>query len=417
VVGWYSVNGARDVGFVGTPPGDTTISQAGTDVQPVGVDAAGDVYLNTNQGAVIHQYLFNTPITVSGATQVTLTAVNSAGEYAGVYYDANGVQHGLVGVQNVNVTVDPAGSEGTFVNTIDGNGDVGGEYFDASFNVDGFIDVGGTITTLQAFGSTDTVVTGINNSGQVVGDYLDSNGIQHGFLYQNGTYSTLDPAGSVGTFVSGITNAGEIYGTFDNAAGVEQGFTATAVPACYCPGTAVRTEAGEAAIETLAIGDRVVVGNGAVRAIRWIGRRSYSTRFLRGRPDLLPVRITAGAFGAGLPHTDLLVSPKHAMLLDGVLVPAAELVNGTTIRREGGMAQVDYIHLELESHDVIWANGVLSETFVDDDSRAMFSNAADYASLYGAAAGPARFCAERVSGGPVLERIKARLDHPVALAA
>jgi hypothetical protein len=85
------------------------------------------------------------------------------------------------------------------------------------------------------------------------------------------------------------------------------------------------------------------------------------------------------------------------MFLEGVLVPAAALVNGISIVRAEAVEQLDYFHLELDTHDVIYAEGALAESFVDDDSRTMFHNAAQYQRLYPQALRePARYCAPRV---------------------
>ncbi len=178
---------------------------------------------------------------------------------------------------------------------------------------------------------------------------------------------------------------------------------------CYCRGTLIRTSRGETPVEILAIGDTVVTASGLRRPIRWIGRRAYSRRFLASNPGAQPVRIRAGALGAGVPRRDLLVSADHAMFLDGVLVPAGRLVNGTTIVLDRGPDRVEYFHVELDSHDVILAEGAASETFVDDDSRGLFHNAAEFSALYPKTAEPVRFCAPRVEDGPELEALRCRL--------
>ena len=97
------------------------------------------------------------------------------------------------------------------------------------------------------------------------------------------------------------------------------------------------------------------------------------------------------------------------MFLDGFLVPARHLVNGSSIVRERNLERVDYFHIELENHYVIYAEGARSETFIDDDSRGMFHNAAEYAVLYPDAPEPAGYCARRVENGYELEALRQRL--------
>ena len=118
-----------------------------------------------------------------------------------------------------------------------------------------------------------------------------------------------------------------------------------------------------------------------------------------------------GSLGGGLPRRDLMVSPEHAMFLDGVLVPARCLVNGISILQEGSRDRVDYYHVELDSHDVLLAEGAPSESFVDDDSRGMFQNAREWDALYlGRLPERAVYCALRLESGFEVEAIRQRLE-------
>ena len=181
--------------------------------------------------------------------------------------------------------------------------------------------------------------------------------------------------------------------------------------ACYCAGTLIAAPAGEVPVEQLRIGDMILTADGRAVPIRWIGRRSYAGRLLAGRKHLLPIRIHAGALGDGLPRRDLLISPSHAMVLDGMLVPAAELVDGHAITQERHAARVDYFHLELDRHEAIIAEGAASESFLDDDSRAIFQNAHEV-TLDPQPHHPGRepaWCLPRVTDGYALDELRRRL--------
>jgi hypothetical protein len=185
---------------------------------------------------------------------------------------------------------------------------------------------------------------------------------------------------------------------------------------CYCRGTLIAAACGPKCVEALEIGEKVMTMSGAMRPIKWIGRRSYAGRFIMGREDILPICIRAGALADNVPKRDLWISPHHAVYLEGVLIEVKDLVNGVSVVQAERVDKVEYFHIELESHDVIIAEGALSETFIDDDSRAMFHNAHDYDTLYAEEhTAPAHYCAPRVDEGYEVEAVRQRLAQRAGL--
>lgn len=181
--------------------------------------------------------------------------------------------------------------------------------------------------------------------------------------------------------------------------------------ACYCRGTQILTPEGEVPVEALAVGDLLVTLSGTSRPIRWIGRRAYDGRFIACNRQILPIRIAAGALADEVPVRDLRVSPEHAVYIDGVLIPARHLVNGATITQVDGTEQVEYFHVELDTHDVIYADGAPSETYVDCDNRLMFSNGSEYVARHPNAAEPTwQFFAPRLEADdPAMVEVRSAL--------
>ena len=147
---------------------------------------------------------------------------------------------------------------------------------------------------------------------------------------------------------------------------------------CFAAGTWIETDHGAVAVEALRTGDlvrTVARGDAAFKPVRWIGERAV--RFTGNATDeaLRPVRIRAGALGDDLPRRDLVVSGNHCLLLQGQLVPAKLLVNGTSIVIDRSADAIHYFHIELDTHDAVLAEGVPTESYIDVDNRAFFANA------------------------------------------
>ncbi|TNC04642.1 Hint domain-containing protein [Methylobacterium terricola] len=193
-------------------------------------------------------------------------------------------------------------------------------------------------------------------------------------------------------------------------------------PVCFVTGALIRTTRGEIAVEKLRAGDNVVTASGNLRPIIWIGHRDLDGR---GRTLLAyqqPIRIRAGAFGPGLPTRALLLSPGHPVLVgadaDGVgghLVPIMCLINGTTIAREP-VSSVTYWHVELDAHDILLAEGLPAESYLDWGDRPFFTEGSNHA-LHNpdfVVPGLTARCRPVAVDGPVVDAERARLARVFA---
>lgn len=150
---------------------------------------------------------------------------------------------------------------------------------------------------------------------------------------------------------------------------------------------------------------------GGVQPVQWIGRfplrRSNSSR--PWPKEARPVRIARSALAPNVPQTDLHVSQAHGLFLDGVIVPAGSLINGTTITldNEGASETLDFFHVKLEKHDIIYAEGALVETLLEVDERAV--NFAEYFRLHGVPSEPAAPCCPVVDDGKRAGGLRARI--------
>lgn len=180
---------------------------------------------------------------------------------------------------------------------------------------------------------------------------------------------------------------------------------------CFVRGTHIGTPQGEVLVEDLTIGQPVSTLSGAAQPVKWVGRRAYAADFVGARPANYPVRIRQGALGGGLPHRDLLVSVNHALYLDGWLIEAGNVANGRSIEHlRQWSGPIEYFHVELERHDVIFAEGAPTETYLDCWNRFMFQNSESFRSLHPdfRISDQVEFSGRLVSG-PALDAVRARL--------
>jgi len=193
----------------------------------------------------------------------------------------------------------------------------------------------------------------------------------------------------------------------------------TSAPApCFVTGTRIQTRQGEVAVEDLQIGDEVITAAGQLRPIVWIGHRRIICARHKSPHEVWPVRVSAGAFGDGLPTRDLWLSPDHSVcvnVVDEVLIPIKLLLNAATIVQVP-QEVVTYWHVELDCHDILLAEGMPSESFLDTGVRSTFENGhgpillhPSFASKVFSPKTLADFCRPLVQDGSVVEAVRARL--------
>jgi hypothetical protein len=154
-------------------------------------------------------------------------------------------------------------------------------------------------------------------------------------------------------------------------------------PVCYLKGTQILTEKGYISIENLEVGDFIVTKGAIIdnniidvnnpftlKPITWI------SHFKAPNLDTktLPICIKTNALGQNYPLKDLFVSPGHRLILNDKLILAKDLINNVTIFQDTNFLEVEYYHLELDVHSAIIANGILSETYLDFNTRGIFNN-------------------------------------------
>jgi len=228
-----------------------------------------------------------------------------------------------------------------------------------------------------------------------------------------GTLTIKDGATVVATLnLTGIANGA----TFSLAGGLAGTDITTSNAPCFAQGTRIDTPTGPVPVEQLRIGDQVLNPWGETLEITWLGHRRTDCR-CHPRPwDVQPIRVQANAFAPGQPRHPLLLSPDHAVYLPApsgtqdVLIPVRYLINGTTIAQQT-VDTVTYWHVELFRHDVLLAEGLPCESYLDTGNRSAFDNAGattlhpDFARDSWSSIA----CAPLVLGGPALTAARRHL--------
>ena len=180
---------------------------------------------------------------------------------------------------------------------------------------------------------------------------------------------------------------------------------------CFASGTRIATAHGEVAVEHLREGDLVATAANGLRPVRWIGTRGVDCRRHPAPEKVWPVRVLAGAFAPNQPQRDLRLSPEHAVFTGEGLIPIRCLVNGATIVREQ-VESVTYWHVELAVHDVIIAEGLACESYLDCGNRDCFANGGVFLALhpdFARRSWEADACAPLYLAGPAVAAVRTAL--------
>lgn len=146
----------------------------------------------------------------------------------------------------------------------------------------------------------------------------------------------------------------------------------TDVP-CFAKGVMILTDTGQVPVEDLRVGDMIHTAQNGLQAIRWIGSTHVSSTALKNRPNLRPIHIRAGAFGPNQPCRDMHVSRQHRFVVaskivqrmfdvDAVMVGAIKCTALPDIEIDETVQEVTYFHILLDRHEVIFAEGVPTES-------------------------------------------------------
>jgi hypothetical protein len=282
-----------------------------------------------------------------------------------------------------------------------------------------FTGIGGQVTGF------DTITFDSNDNWLVTGTLAGFNGDTiTGFTV--GDSITLDGITGLTTSYSvGVLNltSGSTTDTIDfvNPGGTlkvttASGNTTITIP-CFAAGTRIATPRGERLVEELKPGDEVLTVLGEILPIVWVGHRVVDCTAHPEPERVWPIRIQAHAFAQDAPHRDLFLSPDHAILAQRVLIPAKQLVNGTTIRQVERPV-ITYHHIELTRHAVILSEGLPTESFLDtgEDSAMLLGGDEQPVPAATGREGPeaqlirdALACAPIRIVGPEVERMRRRL--------
>ncbi|WP_108815624.1 Hint domain-containing protein [Loktanella sp. Alg231-35] len=357
--------------------------------------AANDDFEITHNGVVIATV---SPTSVGSFTTTTVTINGLAGTDTIGFRELAG-QNDSIGIllDNFTVSLSPAGAAASgdvFNDIIDG-----GDGDDIIYGQEGNdIITGGTGDDVMSGGIGDDVFVLADGSGsdiatdfEIGSDLLDVTGLTDadGNPVNVGdvTVTPDGEGGSILTFPNGEQIILRDIDPSDLDTNAE--LNDVGIP-CFVSGTLIETQQGPMPVEALTAGTMVKVACGGFASLRLNLSRFVSSAELRRKPELLPIKISAGALGAELPVRDLWVSRQHRMLVNSpiaqrmfdtreALIAAVRLVDLAGIAVDDVRCGLSYHHLVFDTHQIVYAEGAPSESFLtgpeglralSDDARA-----------------------------------------------
>jgi hypothetical protein len=349
----------------------------------IDANAAGTLYVQTGYGGASLDNLGK--IEAHNGSGVSLSVLPVTNETGGQFIAYAGGQFNVASGQDFANEGALMTKGGTMVvsDAVTGAGsasiDGGLLYFGAAFseNVSFGPTTGGVLELTHAYSAT---ISGFADGDAIdVTPFAGGDTLSYSSTGHTVTIASWDGSQQESLHFSATTDVSKIFlatATDSGAATVDQ------LTFCFMAGTMIRTPTGETPVEALKRDDLVLTADGRALPVSWLGRQTIRARFSDPLRNW-PIRICRDALAENTPCRDLLLSPDHAVMVDGVLIHAGALVNGATILRERAVPETFvYYHVELDDHALILAENVPAETFIDTVDRMHFDNWDEHEALY-----------------------------------
>ncbi|MBO1361342.1 Hint domain-containing protein, partial [Acetobacter sacchari] len=396
-------------------------------IRPIFQTGSDDVVFNLTENVTISEevasfsnYIQAKTVTVSGSYNLTLDVyyvVSSSGGtsfYSGGYYYIGTMDIGSG--SSVTIGSALAATSVANINVISGSGTLNLQYtatlnsYDIGSSV--VIHVDDTANVLNVPSPVTNKITNFNENTVLKFISAPTGGSVEWTENSDGSYTLAENNDGVITtlatdivFATGVSPSDIVWDADD------------AQTTCFLTDSQISTPSGYRPIQHIAVNDDVIVySNGMQKAVsvKWIG--TGRVRVNGSLPDDragYPVRILENAISEGVPFKDMLVTAEHCLFFDGKFVPARMLVNGGSIFYDTTITSYDYYHIETETHSVIMADGMLTESYLDTGNRRSFTQLGNVVSISGRrnltwddAAAPLTVCREFVE--PLFRQIEAR---------